>query len=84
MHFNIKSLKIKLLDSHDNESQQGFKQSSIRKDTKLINIVWFLNWQHSCSESYTFSNILETEAAAAFTRVQWEARTRRVTYFSWR
>lgn len=73
MHFNIKSLKIKLLDSHDNESQQGFKQSRIRKDTKLINIVWFLNWQHSCSESYTFSNILE--AAAAFTRVQWEPRT---------
>lgn len=42
MYFNIKSLKIKLLDAHDNKSQQGFKQSRIRKDTKLINFFHFL------------------------------------------
>lgn len=85
MHFNIKSLKIELLHSHDNESQQGFKQSRIREDTKLINIFWFLNWQHSRSDSYTFSNILETGAAAALIHVQEEVRVEeKQPYFSLR
>lgn len=69
MYFNIKSLKIKLLDSHDNESQQGFKQSRIRKDTKLINFFYFLiDSAHVIAIHY--SNILETEAATAFIHVQ--------------
>lgn len=69
MYFNIKSLKIKLLDSHDNESQPGFRQSRIRKDTKLINFFDFLI-DSTRGESYTFSNILGSEAAAASTPVR--------------
>jgi len=80
MHFNIKSLTIKLLNSHDSESQQGFKQSRIRKDSELINIAWCLFWQRSRGESGVLSSILQTEPAAALTHVQrnrvCESRTR--------
>lgn len=70
MYFNIKSLKIKLLSSHVDESQQGSEQSRIRKDTKLINFFEFLIDSIHVSDSYTFSNILEIEAAAAFMHVK--------------
>lgn len=69
MYFNIKSLKIKLLNSHDNEPQWGFKQSGIRKDTKLINFFYFLI-DSTRSDNCTFSNILETGIAATFIREQ--------------
>lgn len=69
MYFNIKSLKIKLLSSHDNESQWGFKQSGIREDTKLINFFYFLI-DSTHSDNYTFSNILGTGIAAIFIHEQ--------------
>lgn len=56
MYFNIKILTIELLNSHDNESQQGFKQGWIRKDTKLINFFDFLI-DSTRTDSYTLSNI---------------------------